>query len=384
VSALYPFAALLASIFVMICGNALIGVVVPIRANLDGFGALTVGLLGSAYFLGMLVGTLKTPAIVRQVGHIRAFAAFVAIAAVSVEGLPLSETPAMWLISRASIGFVFAGIYAVIESWINGKAHNRNRGSLYAVYQIVNFAASAAGQLALRGLDPRGFTPFVVGAALLTLGIVPLSMTRSDAPDLPLAVHLRMSWLARLSPISVAASFVAGATNGAAISLAPVYALQIGVEPSAVPLFTASIVLGSALGVFPIGRLSDKWDRRVIMLVVMVVGAGIEFGLAGASPRGLWLSIAGFSVGATTYTIYTLAVSIANDRAVSHDMVLISAGLLFVYCVAAIVTPPLASLGMRWMGPSLLFAQNGAIHAALAAFAAWTLLAERRPAAIPL
>ena len=177
VKSLYPIAALLASVFLLVSGNALVSVVAPIRGSLDGFGDLTIGLLGSAYFVGMLAGTFFTPRMVREVGHIRAFAAFVAIGAVSVDMMAIKETPLAWLGARATVGFTLAGIYAVIESWINGAASNSNRGSLYAVYQIVNFAASAVGQLLLRGLDPHAYAPFAVSSALFALAVVPLAMT---------------------------------------------------------------------------------------------------------------------------------------------------------------------------------------------------------------
>ena len=366
---LAPIAALLVSVFLLVSGNALISVVVPIRGNLSGFGDLTVGLLGSAYFVGMLVGTLKTPAVVRAVGHIRAFAAFVAVGAVAVDLMSVWVAPGPWFVSRALIGFVLAGIYAVIESWINAAATNANRGALYATYQIVNFAASANGQLLLRGLDPLSFTPYAIGSALLALAVVPLSVTSANAPDLPESVHLRLSWFRAMPPLSIAAAAIAGAANGASISLAPVYALQIGVSPSAAPIFTASIVVGSALGVFPVGRLSDRFNRPLIMATAMALGAIAEFSLAILNPTGLPLSALGFLVGVFTYTLYTLAVSIANDRAAPGEMVLVSASLLFVYCLAAIGAPALASVLMRATAPSALFWQNGLLHAGLAAFA---------------
>ncbi len=379
---LYPIAALLVSVFLLVTGNALIALVTPIRADLDGFGALTIGALGSAYFLGMLAGTMKTPAIVREVGHIRSFAAFVACGAVSIDAMPLAPSPAAWLVARALLGFAFAGIYAVIESWINAKANNSNRGALYATYQIVNFAASAVGQMLLRGFEPTGFSTFTVGAGLFALAIVPLSMTSADAPTAPSEVTLRVSWLMSLAPISVAAALAAGAANGAAVSLAPIYALQIGAAPEKVPYFTAAIVLGSALGVFPVGRLSDRVDRRLMMAVVMSVGAACEVALALSQPQGAALTALGFLVGLFTYTLYTLAASIANDRAGPHELVLVSAGLLFVYSLGAIAAPPLAALAMRAIGPSMLFWQNAVVHAALAAFATYALLRwprARRP-----
>ena len=368
-SSLYPIAALLFSVLLLVAGNSLISVVTPVRGSLEGFGDLELGLLGSAYFAGMLAGTLNTPAIVRQVGHIRAFAAFVATGAVAVDLMALSTAPAAWMVSRALIGFVFAGIYAVIESWINANADNTNRGSLYAVYQIVNFAATAMGQMLMRVSDPRAYTPFTLGAGLFALAIVPLALTRSDAPELPRSVRLRLSFLRSLDTLALAAASVAGAANGAAISLAPVYALQIGVKPASVPFFTASIVLGSALGVFPVGRISDRLDRRYVMAAIMALGALVVITLALLNPLGPGLTALGFLVGLTTYTLYTLAASTANDRVAPHDMVLVSSALLFVYCLGAIAAPPLASVMMRHFGAGALFWQNAACHAALAGFA---------------
>jgi hypothetical protein len=163
-------AALLLSVLLLIGGNALVGVTTPLRASIDGFPDLTVGLLGSAYFAGMLAGTLAAPIIIRRGGHIRAFAAFVALAVVSVVLMPVYVWPAAWLIFRAMIGFVFAGLYAVIEAWINAKATNANRGALYALYQIANFSASATGQMAMQPLGPGGFGPFAVAAGADGIG----------------------------------------------------------------------------------------------------------------------------------------------------------------------------------------------------------------------
>jgi MFS family permease len=383
VKTLSSIAALLGSVFLLIAGNSLVGVLTPLRASLDGFSNLTIGLLGSVYFAGMLAGTLATPAIVRRAGHIRAFSAFVAVAVVSIILMPGWDAPAPWMAFRGALGFAFAGIYAVVESWINAKASNGNRGALYGFYQIVNFAASAGGQLLLRELSPTSFLPFTAGGSLLALAILPLTMTSVDPPTQPESIRLRLGWLIRLAPVSAFASLVAGAANGAAFALGPVYALQIGVKPSAVPLFTAAIVTGSALGVYPAGVLSDRMDRRLVMVVAMTAGAGFETALAALRLSGPSLVAMGFLVGVTTYTLYTLATSHANDRARPGEMVAISAGLLFIYCIGAIIAPALASLLMRALGPSALFAQGAVVHIAIAAFALWRFLAERRAGPIP-
>ncbi len=375
---LSSLAALLLSVFLLIAGNSLIGVLAPLRASLDGFPDLAIGLLGSVYFAGMLAGTLATPAIVRRAGHIRAFSAFVAVGIVAVILMPAWVAPAPWMAARGALGFVFAGIYAVVESWINAKASNANRGALYGVYQIVNFAASAGGQLLLSLFAPASFLAFTVSGALLALAIVPLTMTSVDPPAQPRYVRLRLRWLIRLAPVSAFGALAAGAANGAAFALGPVYALGIGLKPAAVPLFTAAIVAGSALGVYPAGFLSDRMDRRLIIVVAMTTGAAFEAVLASFRLAGAPLIVMGFLVGVTTYTLYTLATSHANDRAKPSEMVLISAGLLFIYCIGAIVAPALASLLMRQFGPSALFAQSALVHAAIAAFALWRLVSEPR------
>jgi MFS family permease len=377
-AAFSSIAALLLSVLMLIGGNSLVGVVTPLRAHIEGFPELTVGLLGSVYFAGMLAGTLAAPAIIRRGGHIRAYAAFVALAVVSVILMPVMLSPWAWLGSRALIGFVFAGLYAVIEAWINAKATNANRGALYALYQIANFAASASGQLALKPLGAGGFSAFAVAGALLALAIVPMAMTSVDPPAQPRSVRPRLIWLLRIAPIPCFAVLAAGAANGAQFALGPVFAVGIGMTPTNAPLFTSSIVLGSALGVLPIGALSDRVDRRLVIAAVTIAGAACETALSRQTAPGAGLLILGFLVGLTTYSLYTVAISLANDNRDPHDLIFISVGLLFIYCVAAIAAPAVASVLMKDFGPQTLFLQNAYVHLTIAALALWGLLAKPR------
>lgn len=360
----------------LIGGNALVGVTTPLRAHMNGFPDLAIGLLGSAYFAGMLAGTLAAPAVIRRAGHIRAFAAFVALAAASVVLMPVLVSPWAWLLFRALMGFVFAGIYAVIEAWINAKATNFNRGALYALYQIANFSASAGGQMLLRPLGPNAFSPFAVAGALLALAIVPMAMTSVDPPAQPRSVQPRLRWLIRVAPLSCLAVLAAGAANGASFALGPIFAVGVGMSSDHAPLFTSAIVIGSAVGVFPIGAVSDRVDRRLVLAAAMIAGAACEIALSRQTEPGVWLIALGFLVGMTTYALYTLAVSLANDGAKPHDLIFISVGLLFIYCIAAIVAPAIAAVLMRDFGPRALFLQNGAVHLSIASFAVWRLIAE--------
>ncbi len=378
-AALSSIAALLCSVVLLIGGNALVGVAAPLRARIDGFPELTIGLIGSAYFAGMLAGTLVAPAIIRRGGHIRAFAAFVALAIASIVLMPVFVSPSVWLACRALLGFVFAGLYAVIEAWINARASNANRGALYALYQIAAFAASAAGQMMLQPLGPTGFKAFAVAGTLLALAIVPMAMTSVDPPAQPRTVRPRLMWLIRWAPVPCAAAFAAGAANGALISLGPIFAVGIGMSPDAAPQFTAAIVVGSALGVFPVGALSDRVDRRLVMAAVMIAGAAFEVALSRQGAPGAWVLLLGFLVGLTTYSLYTLAVSIANDGASPHDLIFISVGLLFIYCIAAIAAPAIVSVLMRDFGPQTLFLQNAYVHMTIAGVALWRIVVAPKP-----
>ena len=233
-----------------------------------------------------------------------------------------------------------------------------------------------------RAAGLRTYASVAVGSALFGIAIVPLMMTNAEAPETPRSVRISWSSVKRLSTISALAGLVAGLCNGATLSLAPVYALQIGVEPESVPYFTASLMIGTAVGVYPVGWLSDRVDRRLVMALAMVAGAAFEIALAWLNPMGAPLIALGFLVGLTTYTLYTLAAPIANDGAAAHEMVLISASLLFLYCVGAIVSPALASLAMRTYGPAALFWLTAAAHATLAVYVGWDLLGHGAPAAL--
>jgi MFS family permease len=376
--------ALLFSVFFLVAGNALAGLIVPLRANIAGFPELSIGFLGSAYFAGMLGGTLAAPAIVRRAGHIRAFSAFVAGSAAIVILYPLLMSPAAWLVLRGALGFAFAGVYGVTESWINSKASNANRGGLYAIYQIVTYAASACGQLLLTLAAPTSYELFSISGILLALAVVPLAMTTVEPPLEPKTVRIRLAWLAHLSPVAAVAAVAVGAANGAVWALGPVYALGLGLSPEAVPWFTTAIILGSAIGVYPAGRLSDHFDRRIVIVVVAGIGALLEAALWRHQGGGNMLVGLGFAVGVTTFALYTLAISHANDRASADELMLISSSMLFLYCIGAILAPALAAAMMRLFGPSSLFAQNALVHLGLAAFTLWRVLIRRAsPAATP-
>ena len=245
-------------------------------ATAASFPPLSIGLIGSAYFGGMLVGCIAAPRIIARAGHIRAFSAFVAIATVATLLHPIFVDPAAWAGIRAFTGFCFAGLYATIESWMHDKADNVVRGRVLAIYQIVHYAGSAIGQQAIRLISPASFVPFSMVAAALALSVLPLAYTRSDPPEPPPAPRLRFAWLFRISPVGVVGALVSGSANGTFWSLSPVFAERSGLSQGAVASFMTATILGAALVQWPIGRLADRSDRRLIMLGAIAVAVAAQ------------------------------------------------------------------------------------------------------------
>jgi MFS family permease len=380
VSTFSALMALLISVFVLISGNGLINTLVPTRAKLEGFPGLAIGLIGAVYFMGMLIGTLAAPAIIRRAGFIRAFAAFAAMAMVVASSFPLLVNPWFWLGLRFVLGFTFAGVYAVIDAWVNAKATNSNRGGVYGLYQVVNFVGSAAGQRLLLIDDPKSFALFSSSAILFALSILPLAITHAEPPNRPASVKVRIPWLMRMSPIGAAAACAVGAANGAFWSLAPVYVLALGFDTRVISDLTTAVVVGSTLLVWPLGRLSDRLDRRILVVALSLIAAGLEAVLFFSSqPTHQFLVVLGFALGGAALVIYSIAAAQTNDRTGAEHAVEVSAGLLFLYCVGATAAPVVASALMQRYGPSALFGQNAVIHLLLAVFALWRMAARARP-----
>jgi MFS family permease len=372
--------ALLAGIFLLNTGFGVIGLITPLRARIDGFPEVAIGLLGSFYYGGMLMGAFAAPSLIGRAGLVGAFAWFATTCAVVALLMPAMVTPWSWLLLRATLGFAFAGLYAVTETWINASATNSNRGALYGIYQIVNYAASLIGQCVLTMEPASSLVGFLVTVALFAVSIAPLLLSKTQPPSVAAqAARPSFVWLARLSPVSFLAAFLVGAANGAHASLAAIYAIDAGFTPESAPWFTMAVSLGSAIGVYPAGRLSDGRDRRKLMMVVAGLGAVVEVALVLTTGNPAALVALGFIGGVLTFSLYTLTVSHANDRATAEQAVLVSSGLLFIYSVGAIGGPALAAVLMRSFGPGALYAQNAAAHLLLAIFAL-VILMRRAPA----
>ncbi|MCE9651381.1 MAG: MFS transporter [Parvibaculum sp.] len=372
---LAPFFSLLLATSILLIGNGLLGTLIPLRGGMEHFATATIGGIGSVYFAGFLAGCVLGPHIVRRAGHIRSFAALAGVASV----LPLMHVlviePFSWAGLRAVHGFCFAGLYMVIESWLNERATNETRGRLFSVYLVVNLSSITLGQLVLNTADPAGFTLFAVVSILTSLALVPISLTTSVQPAPIASTGIYVSKLYKLSPVGLMGSFVVGLTNAPFWTLGPLFAKDSGLDIFGVSIFMTAAIIGGAVAQWPIGRLSDKMDRRLVILGICIGSAAGELALIGARATGheTPLLMAGFLFGVFSLALYSVCVAHTNDHASRESFVSVSGGLLLVYAVGAIIGPSAASLGTSTYGMSFIFMFGAAVHLAFAVFTAYRI-----------
>lgn len=396
-SAIVSISALLLGAAILLLGNGLQGILLPVRATLEHFSPSTIGLIASAYSLGFVISCRYTPRIVRRVGHIRSFAVLAAIASSVVLLLVLLIHPAVWIPLRLASGFCFAGLFMVIESWLNERADNTNRGQIFSTYMVINLTAVTLGQLMLPLGDPANFTLFAVTAIVVSIALVPIGLTTSAAPQPIQQVQLRLRRLHRMSPVGMLGCFFVGLANGAFGGLGAVFAQSIGMSVTGIALFMSAALIGGALAQLPLGKLSDRIDRREV--IALACGFAVIFGLTlavlgdgqdGGSILGLdWLTsglqpevlIAAVALyGCFAYPLYGLCVAHTNDFVSREEFVEASSGLLLTWGIGASIGPLLASNLMELLGLGGLFLFTALVHST---FAAHTLYRMTRRAPVP-
>ncbi|TSD84691.1 MFS transporter [Mycobacterium sp. KBS0706] len=362
-------AALLAGVGLMLCGNGLQAVLVAVRATDAGFGTVVTGLLGSGYYAGFVLGCLLGPHLVRRAGHVRTFAAVAALAAAVALSFPQLVHPAPWIVLRGGTGFCFAVVFMVIESWLNEQATSRSCGTVLSLYTIVTLLAITIGQMLLGVETGNPMAAFTWIAIMICLAVLPIAMTRIAAPPPPETVRLRLARLVATSPVGAAACLVVGIGNAAFWSLGPVFAQARGFDAATVALFMSVAVLGGAVGQWPLGRLSDRVDRRwtIVISGIGTAAAGAALLAVGWLPGEAVIGLA-FFYGAFSLPLYPLALAHTFDQVRAGEFVETSSGLLLIYAIGAVVGPVPASLLMVQLGTPTLFAFVGAVNLVLVAF----------------
>ncbi|MEQ9814321.1 MAG: MFS transporter [Azospirillaceae bacterium] len=369
---------LLISALIMITGNGLFGTLLSLRMDIEGFDIGNVGLILACYALGFSVGTQVVPKLVDTVGHIRNFVAFAAVMGATALVHQLFVSEVLWAALRFVTGFSAACLFTIIESWLNAKSNNQVRGRVLAVYMAVNYIAYGGAQPLIMVTDPGGFELFAVVSFLVVLSIVPISLTRVETPpDIP-SERLSFRALIRISPLGVAACMAAGMINGAVGALAPIYAREIDPSTSFIAFFMMAAIFGGFLIQVPMGRLSDRVDRRkVIIGVALGEGAlALVIVLIGGFSTPILLFLL-FIFGGLAYTLYPLGLTHANDFMDSRFLVPAAAGLLLCFGIGSTIGPIVASQAMGLIGRDGLFVYIAVVAALVAGFAAYRM--TRRP-----
>ncbi len=369
IASIAPISALLLSVALLQLGNGLQGTLLPVRAQIEAFGQIELGALGSAYFLGFLIGCYLGPWLVRGAGHIRAFTAMVALSSALVLAHPLVIDPVFWLILRAATGFCFAVLYMVIESWLNERATNATRGLAFASYAIVSFGTLGLGQLLLSVDSPQGYPLFLIASILVSVAAVPIALTRAVEPQPIEYIHIRLGHLYRRSPVGLVGAFLVGGVSGSVWSLAPIFFAGGTSSTQVIALFMSVLVLMGALGQWPLGLLSDRMDRRLVIAATGFVAlwAGVALAALGPQTGLMALALAG-AFGFFSFPLYMLCVAHMNDSVEPDGFVEAASGLLLIWGAGAVLGPLLASNAIAQIGLSGLFVTTACLHALLLGF----------------
>ena len=367
-------AALLLSAAILLMGNGLQSTLLPLRAQVEQFATIEIGIVGSAYYAGFAAGCFWGPHLVRRVGHIRTFTAMVAIASVAPLAHNVWVSAVLWWILRAASGFCLATLFMIIESWLNEKATNENRGAIFSAYTIISLTVVTIGQLMINLSTIESFVLFSVAAALVSLAAVPLSLSRASAPAQLQSVRIRLRHLYRLSPVGVIGVFLVGMQHGSFWSLGPVFADRIGMETLAITLFMSTAVIGGAIGQWPLGKLSDMIDRRKVLiggcLAAAAVGLSIRFMYPTLGHGVLALTLLW---GIATFPLYAICAAHMNDYVEEGGFVEASSALLLVFAIGAVLGPLIVSPFMTLRTPYALFAWTAVFQLLLAAFALYRM-----------
>jgi MFS family permease len=371
---------LLLGMGILMLGAGLQGTEISLRATLEGFPAPLTGAVMSCYYIGYLAGTTLAPRLVRRVGHIRVFAAMAAIACVSIlaQGLFISALP--WALLRGLSGLAFAAIYVVAESWLNDRSSRATRGSLLAIYMVVLYIGLGSSQFLLIPTDPRTTAPFMLVAMLISLAIVPIVIAAQHAPEIALPQKVRYRDLYRDSPLGVVAVTVAGMVTSNVYSMGPVYARLSGLDTSGVATFMGVSVLAAVILQYPVGRLSDRIDRRTVIAgicILATLSAAVPTALR-ALPHGLVLLVTAL-FSALAFTLYSLGVSHVNDHLEPAQMVAASGALLRLNGIGAALSPVLVGSLMARFGPQAYFGSLAGLTGLLSIYDLWRKMRRRPP-----
>lgn len=338
-------------LLLLMISNGLLVTLLTLRGAELGFSQTTIGIMQACYPLGALVGCVVAPRLIEQVGHIRTFGALASLCSTSALIHMLTQDPFSWSAMRFLAGFCFTGLYVIAESWLNARAQNQNRAAILSIYFIVQTGGSASG-VAMVGLpDPTGGLLFAMTSILVSICLVPMLITRIQAPDYSAPDRLSIRTLIGISPMAVSGAVLNGMVQVALFVGLPLYGLALGMSGGQAASLLVIVTLSGAVSQFPIGWLSDRVDRRLVVAGASLIGT-VLFCLLALGPSGVWLYVTLAGMAAVTFPIYSLCVAHANDRLLPNQIVPASGTLVMALNVGSLTGALLGPAAIRVFGAS--------------------------------
>ncbi|PCJ84811.1 MAG: MFS transporter [Hyphomicrobiales bacterium] len=365
---------LLLAVSMLMFGHGVQSALVPLRAELEGFGTIAIGASISGYFAGFVIGCIAGPYLIYRAGHIRAYAAMVSLASAVALMHPLFVDEIAWIMFRFATGFCVACFYIVIESWLNERATNEVRGLIMSSYVIIALSGIMIGQFAVAFGSVEGYTLFILASIVVSVAVIPVALTTSAQPAPITLFRFRPAKLYATSPTAFVASLLIGVSSGSTWMLAPVFATAKGFDTTIAASFAATMIAGGAVSQWPIGRLSDRFDRRRV-LAALALGSVIAcFATGLMQGDSLWgFLVLMFLVGVFTHTTYAIAVAHAFDITEPDAYVETSSGLLLFYGIGSTIGPLIISIIMEISGVSSLFLSVAVVQIGMLLFLLWRI-----------
>lgn len=372
--------AILISVFLMGAGMGVQGSALSLRAGLEGYSNSLVGLIMSANYVGLIIGSLIAPILIRNVGYVRSFAASASLGSAAAISHLLLIDPVAWMVFRALTGLSLSVMFVVAESWLNSSSTSDNRGRLLSAYSVVYLVSMGAGQPLLALFPPAGFEIFCATTVLISLCLIPVAVMRVRGEPNAEREPPRLVRTFMKTPLAGSGVIVAGIMTGATWSLTPLYGQQIGLESGAIGMLMLLVSVGTLVLQWPLGWMSDKNSRRIAILWSSGISSLAAAFIVIFRPESTMLYLLIFLYGGFGMPLYSLSVAFANDHFKSNEMVQVAGAIVIYYGIGSVIGPVLGSQFMRWIGPTGLFLSMTLVQALLFVFA---LIRRARIPAVP-
>ena len=368
-------------IFLFMAGNGLQGALLGTRAEQLAFGDLTTGFIMAGYFSGFLLGSTWVPSLVSNVGHVRVFGALAGLASSAILVHAIFEFASVWIIMRFVTGFAYSGMYIVAESWINDKATNETRGGLLSVYMIVTMSGLILGLMMLSSGEPNSSDLFILVSIFVSVAVIPILMTAAKVPEIQEPEKVSIRRVYDTSPLAVIGMAMIGMSSAMIFGMGAVYATKLGLSLGEISIYMSAVMLGAMLLQYPIGKLSDIFDRRTVILIVQIMTIGASVIAYFAESMDVWIFIAaGALYGGIHTPLYSLYIAHANDYLTPRQIVATSSKLVMINGFGAVFGAPIVGYTMSVFGTSAFYLTQGAIHVIMSLIVLYRMQAR---AAIP-